>query len=388
MSRRLAIALVIQTMLVHAAWIGIRLMIGYRALDEGSSAAMLGIIAAAFAAPGAVLALPAGAASDRVGGPVLAMTGIVVITGGMSALLAGQGLWLLPVAAAVVGVGHVLVMVGQQTFVAHHSDARSRDGAFGTMTAAASVGQLVGPLAVTMVAALAGSGGHDISADAGIATSGALALCAVPATLLLIPSGRAGVARTRTRPEGFGFELLRTPGMARAIAVSAAILVTIDLLYTFVPAWAAEHGVSATTVGWLLALRAAVSIVSRIGLSRLVQRYGRLHLLRLSITLGAVALAVLPFTGAVGAIPVMVLLGVALGVPQPLTMAWVISLVPDGVHGQALGLRLSANRFAQICLPALVGVAAGPYGVVAVFLANAVFLAGSLVALRPADASD
>jgi hypothetical protein len=42
--------------------------------------------------------------------------------------------------------------VGQQTFVAHASSKGSRDSAFGTLTAAASVGQLIGPPAVTLVA--------------------------------------------------------------------------------------------------------------------------------------------------------------------------------------------------------------------------------------------
>ena len=54
--------------------------------------------------------------------------------------------------------------------------------------------------------------------------------------------------------------------MWRSLTVSGAVLVTVDLMYAFVPVWATEQGISATVVGLLLALRAAVSVVSRFGL--------------------------------------------------------------------------------------------------------------------------
>ena len=61
------------------------------------------------------------------------------------------------------------------------------------------------------------------------------------------------------------------------------------------PVWATEQGVGATTDGVLLALRAAVSVVSRVGLARLVARFGRRTLIIVAVLAGASALAALPF---------------------------------------------------------------------------------------------
>ena len=77
--------------------------------------------------------------------------------------------------------------------------------------------------------------------------------------------------------------VLKTPGMWRSLAVSGAVLVTVDLMYAFVPVWATEQNISATAVGLLLALRAAVSVLSRLGLMRLINRFGRKALLLVSI---------------------------------------------------------------------------------------------------------
>ncbi|WP_271986379.1 MFS transporter [Pseudoclavibacter terrae] len=180
-------------------------------------------------------------------------------------------------------------------------------------------------------------------------------------------------------------EIGRRNGLWRSVAVSAAVLVTVDLLYTFVPLWATERGVSSVAVGLLLAIRAVVSVFSRIGLSRLVARFGRKTLLLVAIGCGVAALIALPFVGALGAIPVMVALGIALGLPQPLTMSWVVRITPKSVHGQALGLRMTANRLAQIVLPLAIGTAAGPLGISVILWANAAVLATALIIVSGSD---
>jgi hypothetical protein len=53
--------------------------------------------------------------------------------------------------------------------------------------------------------------------------------------------------------------LLKTPQMWRSLTVSGVVLVSLDLMYAFVPVWAIERDISATAVGVLLALRAAVT---------------------------------------------------------------------------------------------------------------------------------
>ncbi|CAM4306689.1 multidrug resistance protein [Mycobacterium basiliense] len=386
MDRNETRAVVAQTVLAHAAWAAIRLMIGYRALADGADAAFLGVIAASFVTPALFAAILVGRLADRFGGAAVVVFGVPVASAGECIVLLSHGRWLLPAAAAIVGLGYLMIMVGQQTYVAHWSVQTTRDGAFGTVTAAASTGQLIGPLVITALASMPAitTSAHEVNTDAGIIAAGIFGLSALPTALWMWRHRGSGPKEFDSGDAGIALRLFRLPGMAKSIAISAVVLTTVDLMYAFVPAWATERNIAATTVGWLFALRAAISIATRIELARLVKRFGPTVLLRVSIGTAALAIAFLPFVRSEGAIVVMAALGVVLGIPQPLTMSWVVSLVPRPMQGQALGLRTSANRLVQTTIPILVGTVAGPYGITAVFFANSLLLGASLTALvRP-----
>ncbi|AQT81580.1 hypothetical protein B1R94_23470 [Mycolicibacterium litorale] len=373
------IALSSQAALVQASWTGVRLMIGYRALALGADPFVIGLLATSFALPALLGALPAGRWSDRAGGPVVALAGVLLAVGGTVCALVLPGLLLLLVSAGCVGLGLIVVMIGQQTFVANASATGDTDAAFGTLTTAASIGQLIGPPLVTVTASLpVFTGGGELHTTAGIIACGVLLVLALPCYLPMRRWDRNRIQATRTADPERVTQLLRTPQMWRSLIVSGAVLVSVDMMYAFVPVWATDRGVSATVVGMLLALRAAVTVASRVGLSQLVRRFGRRMLITVSIGSAAAGLIALPFVGAWGAGAVMVALGVGLGIPQPLTMSWVTSLTRAESHGTALGMRLTSNRVAQITVPLAIGALAGPFGIVGIFWANAVVLMGAM----------
>lgn len=375
------LALSLQAVLTQASWVGVRLMVGYQALGEGADAPFLGIIAATFALPGLVAALPAGRLSDRLGGATVSFAGILIAVAGTAALVLSSGLGMLLAASLFIGLGHLLVLVGQQTFVAHRSDDGSRDSAFGALTAAISIGQLIGPPLVTTATAFADPGANPALPDptAGLLAALACAVLAAPLYAVLRSADRASPRPARpaaTVKHGMG-TLLGTPGMRRSLMVSAAIVVTMDMLYAFIPFWAIGQDVGIATVGWLLALRSAITVVSRLGLARLVGRFGRKSLLITAISAGSVSFAVLPAVGVSGAVVVMIGLGIGLGLPQPLTMSWVVGLVHPNYHGAALGLRTTSNRLAQAAIPLAVSTGAAAFGAAAIFWASAALLAGA-----------
>ena len=129
----------------------------------------------------------------------------------------------------------------------------------------------------------------------------------------------------------------------------------------------------------MLALRALFTISSRFGMARLVARFGRKVLLIGAMSLAVLALILLPFANALWAIPIMALIGLGLGLPQPLTLAWIASLAPPTARGAALGARMSMNRLAQVTIPLVVASIAGPLGVVAVFWTTAGILVSGIV---------
>ena len=373
------VPLIFQSAILQAAWVGARLMIGYRALDLGAGALGLGLIAASFAVPALLSALPAGRLADRVGGIKLVIAGIAVqVTGIVAAAMTGGLPWLLA-ASAGVGFGQILTVVGQQSFVAERADRNATDSAFGFLTSAISVGQVIGPLFATSIATAGWrSGAADPDTTLALLAAALLVLLALPACWVLMRSPAVSrVSFDQVDRRAGARAIVRTAGLWRALIVSGIVLASLDMLYAFLPAWAAANAVSVTTVGWLLALRAAVTVISRVGLGRLVARLGRRILLIISLVVAAVSLCALPFVGAPGATAVMIGLGIGLGLPQPLTMAWVVARADPAVRGAALGLRLTSNRALQITVPIVVGAAAGPIGSDAIFWTSAVLLAGA-----------
>ncbi|MGY1602109.1 MFS transporter [Geodermatophilus sp. SYSU D00815] len=374
--------LFVQAALLHASYGVVRPMISYRALDLGAGSAALGALAAAFAVLPLLLAFAVGRQADVLGPGRLVVGGAVLLAAGSVAALLAPGLVVLVLAAAVLGFAHLLGMVGQQTVVARLDLGSDRDRGFGSLTAAASVGQMVGPAAALPLAGLLATD----RLPAGVVGLAVAAVFAVVALPLALRHGRrvrpvAAAAGERTSSRRALAVLLRTEGMGPAVLASGTVLAALDLLLAFLPAWAEEHGVPVAVVGWLLALRALVSLLSRALVVRLIALFTRRWTLVGSLLMGIAGLALLPFVDVAGAVVVMLLLGVGLGLAQPMTLSWVSALSAPELRGSAVGLRLTANRLAQTLLPPALGLAAAGSGSAGVFLGSAGVIAVATAAV-------
>ncbi|MDQ2698956.1 MAG: MFS transporter [Actinomycetota bacterium] len=380
-NRRWQFALGAQAAASQAAWQGIRLMIAYQALAETNSPAFVGIVIAIVALAGLIVSVPTGYLIDRFGGARVGFAGLAASFIAVVVVLFFHNIPGLIICSVIVGAGYANVVVAQQGVVSRLSSGSSPDEAFGTLTAAASMGQLVGPPLVTMAAiAWSDSSAHP-NTWVGAAATGILFLLALPS---VVPLRRAEL-RTPPPPRAPGAPpaslrmVLKTPGILRALLVGAAMLVTVDLFTAFIPVWAVERGITADVVGWLLSIRALVTIFSRFGIARLVDRFGRKTLLLFTLSITVVALLIFPFGDIWVALVLMMVMGIGLGLPQPLTLAWMSSLAPAHARGAVFGARMTVNRFAQVTLPLLVATLAGPIGVIAVFWVTAAIMASGVV---------
>ena len=343
----------------------------YRALELDVPAAWLGVLGASFAVVPLLLAVPAGQATDRFGERRVMLVGSVLIAlSGAVVLLESAGAVGLVVGSVVLGTGHLFSVVGQQAAVANTAGPGRFDTAFGYYTFAASLGQAIGPALITVIG---GSGAIPSTAPIFLAAavlSGLLVVC----TLLLRipvrerPTGRAAAGSMRS--------LLRLPGLVRALVVSCVVLAAVDITLVYLPALGAERGLAAGFVGLLLTLRAVASMTSRLFLGRLVKLTGRRRLMIGCVALSAVAMgAVAAPLPPAGMAVMVVLLGLGLGVGQPLTMSWLAEVAPAGLRGRALALRLTGNRLGQVLIPSAVGLVAAGLGATGVLWATAGALA-------------
>lgn len=349
-----------QAVLSHATTVSGRVVLGYAAISIGAGPAEIGLVAAAFAAPALFAAYPLGRIADRLGGASIILLGTLLNVVGLTLAIWQRTFLALLLCCCVVGIAHVACLIGQQTFVAHRATDERSDAAFGTLTASSSLGQLIGPLVATTAYEFGGG------VTAGLVASAALgSLAAVSAVLL----PRGGPAPPQRAPEDAPRISRDRSTLWRSLLVSGIVLAAVDLLYAFLPLWGIENGLSAVLVGVLLSLRAVAGIASRLGLGRLTERFGRKRVLVSAVAAGGLAFLLLPWVPLPVACALMVIIGVALGVPQPLTVTWLLIGVARESRGRLLGWRLTANRFAQSTIPLAVGAATGGAGADAVFVA-------------------
>jgi MFS family permease len=383
-TRRLAFALLAMGIAQAAVYIA-RPMTSYRLLGLGAGARDVGLVTATFALLPLFLAIPLGRLSDRRGGAPLLVVGCALQTLGCLLLSVAGSALTLAGASVVLGVGHLGLALGVQDVIARESDDEHHDRHFGLLTAGVSLGQLVGPLIGGLLI-----GGRDTPLTA--ATSHALLVAAGIAALatvsaLIAERSRGGAAPAALEGRrGSVRAIARTRGVPAGIFASIAVLSAADVFTAYMPVLGEQRGIGPRAIGALLALRAAASMASRIGIAGIVRRVGRRRLISLSAAAAAVALGAITFTHDVWALAALtVVAGVGLGFGQPLSMTMVVQLVPEHARATALGLRLTGNRLGQVATPAAAGVVAGSAGAGSVFwLLSAMLVASALAVQRQA----
>lgn len=357
----------------------------YRGLELGIEPALLGVVAASFTLLPIFFAYRAGRATDSGRrGPLLYLGATMLLLGSLGLLFLSPTIIALLAWNMVLGIGHLLSIVGEQSIVAS-GKTETLDGAFGLYTFATSAGQALGPLALALI------GGSRTIPD-----TNALFLCAavaaaatLHATFFLVRSS-VNAARKAERPtvpavqHSLALDATKRRRIYSAIWISSTVLGVLDLIGAYLPALGVERDISASTIGMMLFLRAAATMVSRLFIRPAAGRMSRRVLVVLScgvFTLGTAGIA-LPM-GGTGIAVSMLAIGVAFGFSQPLTMSIVTLAAPTGTGGTWLALRMGANRIGQTAIPAGLGVLALNGGPGTVFVLASGFLAfATMIAWR------
>jgi MFS family permease len=384
-ARRLALMSVC-LMFSQVALSSVRPMTSYRLLELGETPAVIGWISALYAIAPLALAIPAGRIATRGFAAWLAVIGSVLFTAGCVGLAFGNSVVQLAAASVLLGAGNLGQMIAYQTLIAAESREADYDRDYGWYSAGASLGQLVGPLLGTLTFEHFGEGLRGTTA-ANLVGSAAGGLALVLSMLLLGAASRsAASAQAQSERPARLHETLRYPGAAVSMYVSLVILSTIDLMSVYLPVLDEERGWSASFVGLLLMVRAAFSLLARLILSVLADRTSRRAILISTVGLTAVLCAAIPAVGgSVAILVLMAILGLGVGVGQPVSLAWTVAAVPPRARGTAVATRLMGNRLGQVVLPAassvfvVVGGAASAFWLLGALLASS---AGAVVATK------
>ncbi len=373
--------LLVHAVVVQAISYGVRPAISYEILHLGLGPAWLGVATAAFALPPLLLALPAGRIVDRVGERGMLIAGGVSLAAaaavalGFSASAAG-----LIVATALLGLGVLFSVVGEQAWVMRSARDDRLDFSFGLYTFATSGGQMLGPLLLLVPSPVPAA--PPLAAVAGVGVG--LGIAAVVLSFG-IPSALVRLDGTASAPRAGAFALVRRPGVPSALIASSIVLTSLDILLAYLPLLAQERGIAPAWVSAMLVARGAATMLSRVCLSVLTGRFGRRLVLiagglvaAIGLGLLAVPLPPLALTAAIAAY------GLAAGTVQPLTMSWMTLITPPAERGTAASLRLVGNRIGQSAIPLVVAGASAAAGATGVFLLMGGALVGAAVMSRAA----
>lgn len=342
------VPLVISAALIHVVVHLLRIGTSYRALDIGLTPAAIGVLTAAFGLAPMLLAVQIGRMNDSRGEWLSALLGAAAtLAVSIGFLFAATSFEMLLVLSCGLGLAQVLQISALQMITTRCSGPGEYDRVLGYFMIAVTVGQMVGPLIVSMITPPGQIYPEDgLFAYAVGAGAGLVAFSAFFALLLPRPQRIAKADRTTLA------EVVRTPGLMVIVLAGSLTVTANDLLLIFYPVTAALQGIDAATVGWLLTLRAGGALASRFFYSGLVFRLGRRNLLVWSMAAAAAAIGALSLPLPIWAVAaIMLAAGVGFGLALPAGLSLILNIAPQEARSTALSLRLTAARFGQFAIP-------------------------------------
>jgi MFS family permease len=350
--------------LTHIGFAGSRLAVPLFAVDLNPSPFIVGTIVSLYAALPAVLALPAGRMTDRLGFklPMLAGTGAV-----FTALMLPY-LWpalpTLYVSASLLGLGFMSLQLATQTLAGAIAGTADRARNFSLLSLGFASANFTGPL---LAGFLIDQIGH-------ANTFLALAAPLVPAIIISALASR-WVPNVHIKSEavkGGAFDLLGIKALRNTLIASGIISSAWDVYQFFMPIYGRAHGLSATAIGSIVSAFATAVILVRLVLPWTVRRTGEAQTLTYAMFVACAAFCLFPiFQTPWPLAAVSFLLGVGCGVGQPLSMTMVFNASPKGRAGEATGMRITVNQVAHFIIPLVFGGLGSVVGYAPVFLTNA-----------------
>ena len=360
--------LILMAFLTHVGFAGSRLAVPLFAVDQGATPFVVGTVVSLYAALPAVLALPAGRMTDRLGFKIPLMFG----SGGVFIALMLPFLWpsvtTLYFAASLIGVSFMIFQLAIQTLAGAISEGPERARNFSLLSLGYASANFSGPLIAGILIDHIGHG----------RTFLALAMPLVPA-FVMSAMGSRWLPEVHARSEavrGGPFELLKIRVLRNTLIASGIVSSAWDVYQFFLPIYGRAQGLSATAIGSVLSAFAVAIILVRAVLPLAVRRTGEAQMLTYAMFVACVAFCLFPlFRTAWPLAAVSFLLGVGCGVGQPLSLTMVYNASPKGRAGEAAGMRITVNQVTHFVIPLLFGGLGSMAGYSVVFLTNAGFLA-------------
>jgi MFS family permease len=355
---------VLLAFLTHVGFAGSRLAVPLFAIDEGATPFVVGTIVALYALFPAILALPAGRMTDRLGFKLPLLFG----TGGVFVALILPFVWpsmaTLYVTASLIGIAFMALQLATQTLAGAIAKPEDRARNFSMLSLGFACANLSGPVLTGILIDQVGYAW----------TFFALAMPLVPA-FLLSATGARGIPKVQARAESIRsgmFDLLKIKALRDTLIASGIVSAAWDVYQFFMPIYGRSLGLSATAIGAVMGAFAVSIILVRLVLPYVLRHASEVQLLTYAMFVAAAAFCLFPmFEGAWALAAASFLLGVGCGVGQPLSMTLVFNASPKARAAEGTAMRITVNQVTHFVMPLLFGVVGSVAGYAVVFLTNA-----------------
>ena len=369
MSPQLARVIPIQVC-IHSAMAGTRLAVPLLALQQGFSAAAVGVLVALFALTQVFLALPAGRFADRHGVQLPVTLAAVAACFGVALAGVFPIFPMFCVAALLSGGATGAVVITLQRHVGRAADGPTAlKQAFSWLAIAPAVGNFIGPFGAGLLIDHAGSVPGDLWGFR-IAFA-AMAVMPVLAWWLSRGMVELPVEPPTMRADGLpsrAWDLLRAPMFRRLLFCNWLQSASWDVHAFMVPLLGHERGLGASTIGTILGAFAIAAALIRIVLPTITAGREERDVITVSTIGTAIIFGLYPLMPTAILMGVCsVLLGFTLGAVQPMVMSMLHHITPPSRQGEALGLRLMLINASSVVVPILFGAAGSVIGVGGVF---------------------
>lgn len=353
---------------LHATMAGMRLATPLLALQQGYSAAAVGLLIALFALTQVFLALPAGRFADRHGLKRPLWLSVIAASGGAGLALIFPVFPVMCIAALLTGGATGATVIALQRHVGRSAtDPTQLKRVFSWLAIAPAAANFVGPFLAGMLIDHAGRAPADL-----LAFRICFAVMAfLPLLCWLLARGAHEPPRVPPVPGAMptrAWDLLREPMFRRLLFVNWLQSSSWDVHAFVLPVLGHDRGISASVIGSILGAFAIAAAVIRVVLPLIASRASERSVILSSTVVTAAVFAVYPLLDSPWTMGICsVILGFALGAVQPMVMSMLHQITPHARHGEALGLRLMTINASSVAMPMLFGSLGALIGITGVF---------------------
>jgi MFS family permease len=362
---------------LHATMAGMRLATPLLALQQGYSAAAVGVLISLFALTQVFLALPAGRFADRHGFKRPLWLSVIAAVVGAGLVAVFPVFPVMCLAALLTGGATGATVIALQRHVGRSAhDPTQLKRVFSWLAIAPALSNFVGPFLAGMLIDHAGRAPADMLAFriCFVAMAGLPLICWMLARGAHEPpptAPLAGAAPTRA------WDLLRESMFRRLLFVNWLQSSSWDVHAFVLPVLGHDRGISASVIGSILGAFAIAAAVIRVMLPVIASRSSERGVILTSTIVTALVFAVYPLLDSAWTMGLCsVVLGFSLGAVQPMVMSMLHQITPHARHGEALGLRLMTINASSVAMPMLFGSLGAIIGIGGVF-----WVVGGVVAL-------